>query len=330
MITQLKSLILLLALVFIAGCSTTTEQITTNEVENKGTIMTSFYATQEITQAIVAENFEVKSMIPPGVELHGYEPKPSQLVELSNSQVYVAIGGMFEHLEEEVTGVNSNINIIYANENVIIVEGEEHEDHHDDHHEEEHEDHHDDHHEEEHENHHNHGEFSYDPHIWLSVENMIIMTRTIEKELSALYPELSDEFESNSQEYISQLRELKQNYESQLSNCAIDVALVNHKAFGYIAQEYGFEQVSAAGFSHENEPSAREIEMLISKAQEHGVSVIFSEGGVNERVSSTIANEVGSQVLPLYPTILSNEDSYFSIMNTNLEHLAIGLECDNS
>lgn len=331
---KLMSLMIIISLL-IAGCSTTktTSEVTGNldEVE-KDLVLTSFYATEEITKSIVGNNLEVKSIIPLGVKLHDYEPKPSQLVEVANSEIYVSTSGIFEHLEEDILEVaNSNISIINSSKGLLLIESEDehgHEEYHDEY--EELDEGHSDEHEESDENHdeHGHEDFSYDPHVWLSIENMIMMTKNIEEELSLQYPELSEEFKANSQDYITQLENLEQKYELTLSSCLVDVVLVNHKAFGYIGEKYGFEQISAAGFSHEIEPSAKDIEHLIEEAQFHNVSVIFSEGGVSERVSETIAREVGAEVLPLYPITLTSEDSYISIMNINLENLAKGLKCN--
>lgn len=331
----------------VTGCTSTN---TVQEVE-KETIATTFFVTDEITKQIVGDKLNVELIIPKEISPHDYEPTPQQLVKLSKANTLVTLGGMFEHIEDEIVEVNSNIKIIESTHNIKLLTEEEGEHHHEEHsenehHDEEHDEHSDEtkeneHHEDEHEEHsedehheeeshhdHHHEDFGYDPHVWLSVSNAILMTQEIEEHLVELYPEYAEEFKVNAQKYIQELEALQTKYNTNLQSCEADVIIVNHKAFGYIANEFGFEQVSAAGFSHEIEPSIKELEEIIFEAKEHNVSVIFSEGGVNPKLAETIATEVNGQVLPLYPIATTQEDSYISIMNSNLDNLKVGLKCN--
>ncbi|MEC8339543.1 MAG: zinc ABC transporter substrate-binding protein, partial [Nanoarchaeota archaeon] len=118
--------------------------------ESKPTITTTFYPLQEITQAIVKDRANVDVIVDLGVDPHSFEPTPKQLVGLSNSQLYIGMGGIFESIEEEVLEANEEILSFDAAHDAITIKPEEH-DHHDEHghesheEEEEHEDSHDEH-----------------------------------------------------------------------------------------------------------------------------------------------------------------------------------------
>ena len=138
----IKLMAFIVLVVFITGCTTSNveENYTgteSNLVEEKPTILTTFYPVEEITKAIVLDTSNVEVLVGAGVEPHSYEPTPSQILSFSKADVFVTMGGMFEHLEKEIVDTNSNIFIIESSHDVKLIKGEEHDDHHDEHHEEE-------------------------------------------------------------------------------------------------------------------------------------------------------------------------------------------------
>lgn len=267
-----------------------------------------FFPVAEISKAITSDTAEVSSLIPSGVDAHSYEPTPIEVARLSSSDVFVTMGGMFEHIEEEVLSANPDLYVIEATHSVQMISGEEHS------HEEEEADEHSD-------------EGDYDPHVWLSIDNMIIMTDEIAEHLIERYPQNSELYEQNARDYKLELEGLKKEFEQRLSSCEKDVIIVNHLAFGYLAEEYGFEQVSVSGFSPESEPSPETLRKVIDEAKEHDLSYVFSEGQMDPKVAQTIAGDIGGEVLELSPVKTSEDQDYFSMMRQNLDNLAIGLEC---
>ncbi len=173
---------------------------------------------------------------------------------------------------------------------------------------------------------HEHGEF--DPHIWLSIDNMILMSQEISTKLSEIYPQNSEIYQENTLKYIEKLNILKSEFDEKLSNCQKDKIIVNHKAFGYLAHEYNFEQISVAGFSPEVQASPKAIQEVIEIAKEYNLKYVFSEGQLDPKTAQTIANDIGGEVLELNPVESNNAEDYFGIMRKNLMNLAIGLECE--
>lgn len=327
-------LLLLSALILIAGCSNEVHNELNHEnehaheetlgtinsenrilLDSESIITTTFYPLQEITQAIVADHAQVNVIVDFGVDPHSFEPTSKQLVELSNSELYIGMGGLFSHIEEEILEVNKDILSFDAAHNVITIIPTEHE-----HHEDEEEEHHE-------EEEHAHEEFDYDPHVWLSIGNMKIITNEILEQLVILAPEYESEFRTNARNYINKLSQLEQEYSLKLASCSQEVIIVNHKAFGYLAEEYNFEQISIAGFSPESEPTPQTLQNVINEAKEHGVSYVYSEGQLDPKVAQTIAQDIGGDVLELNPLKMSDDETYFSIMEKNLENLVLGLEC---
>ena len=172
-----------------------------------------------------------------------------------------------------------------------------------------------------------HDDGEYDPHVWLLINNMKEMTREVEVHLSEMYPQNAQFYSENAEMYLKRLEELEEEFDLGLSNCNNDKIIVNHKAFGYLANEYGFEQISVTGFSPQSEPTPKTIQRVIDVARENNLKYIFSEGQLDSKTTQTIANDIGAEVLELNPLEMTENEDYFSVMRGNLNNLRIGLDC---
>ena len=71
-------------------------KIFTNKNESKEVILASFTVLADIISNVTKDNFIVRSITKPGVEVHGYQPTPSDLVNASNAFVFIDNGFGFE------------------------------------------------------------------------------------------------------------------------------------------------------------------------------------------------------------------------------------------
>ena len=62
------------------------------ENENREVILTSFTVLADIIKNVAKDDFIVRSITKPGVEVHGYQPTPSDLVNASSAFVFVDNG----------------------------------------------------------------------------------------------------------------------------------------------------------------------------------------------------------------------------------------------
>lgn len=126
---------------------------------------------------------------------------------------------------------------------------------------------------------------------------------------------------------------LDKDYRSGLSKCNKKDIITSHAAFGYLAKEYGFNQLAIAGLSPDEEPTLQTLKNISDFAKKNNVQYIFFESLVSPKLSETIANEVGAKTLVLNPLEgLSIQDiaegkNYFTEMRSNLNQLKIALQC---
>lgn len=135
----------------------------------------------------------VKSVYPPNVEAHTYEPSSKTMAEISDSDAFIYSGVGVEGFADKAVSTlkNSDVKIVKAGEGIDLLSREE-EGEHDEHaHEEEHE-----HGEAEgHDHHHDHGD--HDPHAWLDPVLAEKMAENIKDQLVKLEPEHEKTFTKN-------------------------------------------------------------------------------------------------------------------------------------
>ncbi|PRA07928.1 MULTISPECIES: metal ABC transporter substrate-binding protein [unclassified Paenibacillus] len=305
-------------------------------------VQVSFYPMYEFTKNVAGDLAEVQTLVPAGMEPHDWEPTPQDIASIEKADVLVYNGAGMESWMDQVTGSLSNASLIQveASKGINLLEGGEHDHHHEDSEATEHDhDHadeataeeHDHDHDAEAEERHDHDHGGLDPHVWLSPALAVKEVRNIEAGLAQASPEHAEQFKQNADAYIAQLESLDQDFKAAVTDSKRKDFITQHAAFGYLAKEYGLQQVPIAGLSPEQEPSAAQMASVIDFAKEHQVKTIFFETLVSSKVSETIAGEVGAKTAVLNPIeglteeeIASGMD-YISVMRQNLEALKLAL-----
>lgn len=274
-------------------------------------VSVSTYTLYEVVHAVAGELLDVRPIIPPGSDAHMFSPTPKQVADIGQSSLFIYNGAGFETWGEslkntlpattEVLDMSTHVRLIQSEGS----EGGEAEEH----------------------------PGGYDPHYWLDIDNMIVMTNVVKQELSRLFPEKAAAFDTSAQAYIGRLEKLKSDYRAGLKECKNRILVSNHRAFGYLAHANGLDAVSVIGLSSDEQPSAKVIGKVIALVKEHGIKTIFFEEFINDNVAQTIARESGARSESLQPLENISEDelkshqTYESIMRENLAKLTEAMEC---
>ncbi|WP_063563888.1 metal ABC transporter substrate-binding protein [Paenibacillus sp. O199] len=314
--------------------------------EAKLNVEVSFYPMYEFTKNVAGDLANVHTLVPTGMEPHDWEPTPQDIASIEKADVLVYNGAGMESWIDQVTGSLSNAKLIQveASHGIDLLEGSEEEEHDHEHADttdthdhadeattEEHNHDHDAEAEEGHTHTHDHDHGGLDPHVWLSPALAVKEVRNIEAGLAQASPEHAEQFKQNADAYVAKLEALDQDFKAAVADSKRKDFITQHAAFGYLAKEYGLQQVPIAGLSPEQEPSAAQMASVIDFAKEHQVKTIFFETLVSSKVSETIANEVGAKTAVLNPIEGLTEEEiaagmdYIGVMRQNLEALKLAL-----
>lgn len=265
------------------------------------------FAVYEIANIVAGNRIEVKKLVPFGVETHTYIPSVKTIAELSNAELFVFNGlGMEPWIKKEYPNqmnMSKYVKLKSAGE-------EEHEGH----------------------DGHDHGDEDADPHYWLDIQNMVLMTEALTKVLSKHFPQHEQEFGHNSKLYIEALKTLDLEYSKGLKHCAHREIVVNHNAFAYLGERYAFDTHSITGLSPDEQASAKKMKEITDLLSQEKFNTIFFESFVSPKLAETIAKETGVKVESLQPlanvTEAEANKGYIALMRENLQKLSAAMECE--
>lgn len=344
------------------GCGKTTEK----EDNYRLKIVTSLFPYYDMARAVIGDvkGIDLKMTVTPGQDSHSFEPTPSDVIQMENADVLIYNGGSLETWIDTLLDSLNNKNQIQMKMmdyvdvlNEEIVEGmdtrfEEHDHDEHSHKEDNHnkEKHKEDSHSEENHKEDNHSEDSLndsefhnedseeeheetDEHIWTSPVNEIIMTEKICETLSKALPEEKENFQKNAENYISQLKELDNEFRTIVENAKINEIIFADKfPLQYFAKEYGLKYYAAfPGCGSDMEPSAKTIGFLVDKIKEDNIKAVFYLELSSHIVADAIETDTGAKPLQFnscHNITQKQFDSgvtYVDLMKENVNNLKIAL-----
>lgn len=303
----------LIAALLIAGCATN-EAPSSSAQEAKLKVTTTLFPLYDFARIVGSDHVQATMLLPAGAEAHSYEPKPSDILAVQNADIFIYIGEEMEPWAQDILeGVhNDDLTIITSTSFAEVISGEDHD------------------HEEETDH-----EHMYDPHLWLSFANDILITQRIADEFSRLDPANEATYQANAQAYIAQLEALDKDYQETLANCGKDEFISGgHNVFAYLEQRYGIHGIEAIeNLEPHTEPTPARLKEISDIVEEHGINYVLTEVLVNAQMAEAISEETGAEVLTFNPAAnVAKKDfeagtSFISIMRDNLATLATALEC---
>ena len=306
-----------------------------SEETKKLSIVTTIFPAYDWVKQVVGDNknVEISFLIDKGVDLHSYQASAADIAKITDSDLFVYVGGDSDDWAEDIIKENPNLNYINMVDSIgeaalaeELVEGMQDEEEHD-HEGEEHA-----HEEGEHaheEGEHEDGEEEIDEHVWLSIKNAETIVSAIEAKLAEIDPDNKAEYEKNANDYLAKLDELDKEYKDTLSSIQNKTIIVGDRfPFRYLVNEYGINYYAAfKGCDAGSEASFETVKFLANKMDELNMTDIFIIDGSKGDLAKTIVDNTkdkNAKVLVLdsmQSTKSSDNASYLDIMKKNLEVL---------
>ena len=267
-------------------------------------IITTLFAFYDFAKNIGLNQAEVTLLLPPGVEAHTFEPKPSDIVKINESDIFIYAGDAMEPWAFDIIkGLSSSKTQIIDSSNNIILSNST-------------------------------PQGGVDPHFWLNFANDQTIVDNILEALITKDPTNAAFYQTNADKYKAKLSKLDQDYQLKLSSCkSREIIYGGHAAFNYLSSRYNLSSQSAYGISPNSESSAQDLAKLIEQIKKDNIKYIFYEELLSPKVAETLAQETNTKLLLLNPAHnLTKEEfdqnvSYIKVMQNNLNNLIIGLNC---
>ncbi len=308
------SVLLLLAL----GACSKKEGKPASSTEEKGkmTVYTTVYPLQYFAERIGGNTVEAKSIYPAGTDEHTFEPTQKEMMKLADSDLFIYIGLGLEGFVENAkkTLDNQHVTMIAASKAISpdkLMEGHAHGEDHDGDHQTDEE--------------HHHGEI--DPHVWISPVLSISLAEAVRDGLTDQAPENKELYNKNFDELKADLEQLDRDYTQMSEKAASKTFFVSHAAYGYLAGQYGLEQVAIAGLNTQNEPSQKELASIVAEAKEKHVKTVLFEQNVSSKLTEVVQKEIGADSAVLHnlsvltPEDVKQHEDYFTLQHRNISIL---------
>jgi zinc transport system substrate-binding protein len=142
------------------------------------------------------------------------------------------------------------------------------------------------------------GESGLDPHIWLSPELVKQQAETICRALRELDPGHDSAYAANLQAFLREVVSLQDSIHSVFKPDSLNAQarpfLVFHPSWGYFAHEFKLRQIAIE--VEGKEPSAKQMETIMTQAQLNKIHTIFVQPQFSQQSALAIARQLHAKI----------------------------------
>ncbi len=286
-----------------------------NIQSDKLKIVTTIFPAYSFTKEIVGDLCDVEVVLKPGQDSHNYDPSVNTVISIRNADMFIYT---CDEMEAWATKLISSLNkntVVMAGKGIEleIVSEEEHEH---------------DHPKDEHTHDHN-----YDPHIWTSIKNSIIMVKNIMTAICGLDPDNTEIYMNNGNAYIRKLEEMDNKFIKLFEGHKHhEIFFVSPFTLYYFTRDYDLHYHSLyKTCSTEVEVSAADLISFVKLHQEKKAEYIYTKEFMSDTVANKIIDQTGVKLRVLHSghnityADYSNNITYLNILEQNYEVLKEGV-----
>ena len=279
-------------------------------LSEKKTVICTTNVIADAISNILPPDFEVKSLMGPGVDPHTYKSKTSEIKNMKNADVIVYNGIDFEsNLIDAIEEIGKSGFVISLGDLVPKDRLRKTTDF----------------------------GSAYDPHFWHDVNLFSTSVSIAGSQLSVKFPDSKNYIDSATNSYTKKLLETESYVRSEIAKIPSNarVLITAHDAFGYFGRSFGIEVKGIQGISTASDISIRGITELTDFIVSRGIPAIFVENSVSQKNIKSVIEGCQSKGLnlsiggTLYSDGLgdteSGADTYIKMIRKNTNAIVGGL-----
>jgi len=267
---------------------------------HKLTVVTTLSVLADLIEQVGGDKVQVKALVPPGGEVHTYQPTPNDIKAVAQAGIVFYNGA---HLEEWIDGTirsagKQDLPIVVLSQGLpTIVEADN----------------------------------RPNPHLWLDVAKAKAYVEKIRDALANVDGANAAYYSDRARAYLAQLDELDAWIQTEVDKIprARRKLVTFHDAFPYFARRYGFSVHGFIVASPGKEPSARELTVLARRIKREEVPAVFAESQFNPKAMEVLARDTGVRVVTnLYTDSLGSgpeANTYIALMKHDVSQIVKAL-----
>ncbi|MDR0920066.1 MAG: metal ABC transporter substrate-binding protein [Oscillospiraceae bacterium] len=239
----------------------------------------------------------LQMLIPPGAEIHDFEPTPKDIIAIKNCDIFIYNGGESDiWVEKILENISPETKVIAMTDCVDTLEEEIKEGMQEEGEEEE--------------------EGAIDEHVWTSPVNAMGIVRAIAEAFVSKTDNNDDAafFGNNGELYCHQLNHLDSEFEEIVTNAERNtLVFADRFPFRYFTQQYNLDYFAAfPGCAGETEPDIKTVTFLIDKVKSEDIPAVFTIELSNKKLAENISKETGAKILQLHSCHNISKDDFQS------------------
>ncbi len=263
-------------------------------------IVATNFSCYDFARAVAGDSADITLLIPPGADIHSFEPTALDIAKIKDSDLFIYVGGesdawvekILENLKKEDAAVL----------NLFDELGLEH----------------------------NH---ETDEHIWTSPENAIKIVNLIRDNLNNINSDNSKKYITNAQQYVSEIKNVEDTTKEIIAAAEHKhLVIADRFPLKYFAEYYGLNVTAAfSACDHETDIPLNTAASLIETVKINNLAYIFVTESGNRDLAKIISDNTGCEILTLQSIQsisakdLENGVTYVSLMEQNANVLRKGL-----
>ncbi|KHD45714.1 metal ABC transporter substrate-binding lipoprotein [Streptococcus hongkongensis] len=296
-----------LSLLMLSACSSQSQQ---TKKDDKLNVVATNSIIADMTKNIAGDKINLHSIVPVGQDPHEYEPLPEDVEKTSSADLVFYNGINLEDggnawftklIKNAKKEKNKDYFAVSDGVDVIYLEGQNE-------------------------------KGKEDPHAWLNLENGMIYSRNIAKQLIKKDPKNKQYYQSHLDSYLSKLEKLDQEAKSKFNKIPAEKKMIvtSEGCFKYFSKAYQVPSAYIWEINTEEEGTPDQISSLIDQLKKKKLSSLFVESSVDSRPMKSVSKDSG---IPIYSEIFTDSvakkgqagDSYYAMMKWNLDKISEGL-----
>lgn len=297
-------IVLVVAIALVGLLAFAVMQARQRSVSAKPQVLTTFTVLADMARNVAGDKADVDSITKPGMEIHGYEPTPADIVRLQKADVVLDNGLNLEKWAEKLYQNAKDVPHKTISEGVTpiaIAEGPYKD--------------------------------KPNPHAWMSPANALIYTDNIVHALSGIDPDNKVTYEQNGEAYKEKIRAIDQTLRSGLAVLADNnrYLVTCEGAFTYLAKDYGLKEAYLWPINADAQGTPQQVKQVVETVKSNNVRAVFCETTVSSKAQEQVSAETSARFGgKFYVDSLSGEDgpasTYLSMLEYNMSTLLIGLK----
>jgi ABC-type Zn uptake system ZnuABC Zn-binding protein ZnuA len=270
------------------------------EGANALTVVTTLTVLADLIAQVGGDRLQVKALVPPGGEVHTYQPTPADVQAVARARIVFYNGAQLEEWMDATirNAGRSDLPIVVLSQGLPTI---------------------------------TESGGDPNPHLWLDVALAKVYVEKIRDQLRGVDPPNAAQYAERATAYLAQLDDLDRWVQAEVERIpkARRKLVTFHDAFPYFARRYGFSLHGVIVGSPGKEPSARDLALLARRIRRDEVPAVFAESQFNPKVLEVLARDAGVKVVTnLYSDSLSSgpeAESYIALMRHNVTQIVRAL-----